>query len=187
MSVSPGFRSASAELRAKVLKNFACYVIGSPHGFGKAIGDRMAVTELAYCLKTSQAVGGCELTVTQDMLNSRDHSIHDGCTAYLMDMGTALPYILLGQAEAGVEPPLTKPKFSMASFAPSHRLEITFLNPAPLGTRIRLIAKTVANAGRSLLVAGELWDLDRDRMIAYATHYKIMPKKPPQVALKFKL
>ena len=89
--------------------------------------------------------------------------------------GTALPYILLGEAEAA-EKPEAKAKFSMAPFAPSQRLDIIFLNPAPMcgslivlvpynfwlilffyrGTRIKLVAKTIANAGPSLLVAGEV-------------------------------
>jgi len=61
-------RDAPPEIRHNVQRDFAYYVIGTKPGFGKSVGDRMEVKELAYCLKTSRAMGSCELTVAKGLL-----------------------------------------------------------------------------------------------------------------------
>lgn len=97
--------SISAELKQRVLQNFASYVIADKPGFGKHVGDRIQVTELLYCARNLKAKAVCEVVVKegkpwpfgqsllrvlivvyQDMLNNADNVLHACCSAYLIDM-----------------------------------------------------------------------------------------------------
>jgi hypothetical protein len=60
--------TVSAELRRKVLQNFASYVIGLGPGFGKRVGDRIEVTELVCCLQRLEAMAVCEIVVKEGMV-----------------------------------------------------------------------------------------------------------------------
>lgn len=59
--------TASAELRRKVLQNFASYVISVGPGFGKRVGDRIQVRELVFCLRKLEAMAVCEIVVKEGM------------------------------------------------------------------------------------------------------------------------
>ncbi|KAF8589648.1 hypothetical protein K439DRAFT_1628645 [Ramaria rubella] len=174
---------ASANLKCKVLQHFSSYVIGEGRGFGKQVGDRIQITDLHFCLKEMKAVTICEIEVGKDMLDVREDALHASCSAYLIDMCTALPFIVLKLAQEEQHSP--QPSiFAMAPYAPSQRLDITYHHPAPLASRLRITTKSLSHDGRSLTIRGNIWDTILHRLVVSATHNKIMPKSPPDAAYK---
>jgi len=173
--------------REKVLHDFARFVIGHGPGFGKGIGDRIVVKDLLYSIQDLRAVAVCELIVKEDMLDSAGRSLHAGCAAYLIDICTALPFILLSAITTKLKRTSDLPLFSMAPYAPSQRMDIIFPHPAPLGSPIKIIGKSSTHVGSLLLVEGKIWDVAKKNLVASATHIKVMPKTAPRAALAIKL
>ncbi|KAF8520770.1 hypothetical protein BU17DRAFT_65230 [Hysterangium stoloniferum] len=170
-------KEACPAIREKVLHDFALYVVGRGPGFGKDIGDRIIVKDLLYSIQDLQAVAVCELIVKE----GKYHGI-------ITQKCTALPFILLSAISPKLESTSNDhPLFSMASFAPSQRMDMILSHPAPLGTPIKIVGKSATHIGSLLLVEGKIWDVAKKRLVASAAHIKIMPKAPPRVALAVKL
>ncbi|GJJ14327.1 hypothetical protein Clacol_008591 [Clathrus columnatus] len=185
--------SASHDIHKKVQTRFSYYVIGSKGTFGKRIGDRIQIVRLLYDMKNDRAVVECRIVVEDGTLMSdtrqldmvdEKNTLHSGCAAYLLDMITALPFVLLGSVNEN-ESVIKKTKFAMASFAPSQCLNVIHSGIAPL--QLKIITETVTNIQNTLHVRGEIWDIDRNVLVSYANQIKVMPRKPPSAAIKLGL
>ncbi|KAF8484422.1 hypothetical protein JB92DRAFT_3028555 [Gautieria morchelliformis] len=123
------------------------------------------------------------------MLSLAEGVLHPGCSAYLIDMVTALPFIIIGLAKDEQRSTSNSypSKFAMAPFSPSQRLDITFHDAATLGARLKIIGKSTTHSGSSLIVRCEIWDTGEERLVASAMHCKVMPSKKPPSATLIKL
>jgi len=101
-----------------------------------------------------------ETTVTQVFMNSGG-TMHGGCTAWLIDVCSSAA--LIPFAEGGV-------------MAVSMNLSVTYHAPASRGTPLRIISTSVSAGGRVHTVRSEIWDTERNRIIASGVHLKMLNK-----------
>lgn len=177
--------NASQDVHETVRQRFSKFVVGSSkRAFGKSVGDKIGIDKLLYDTSSHTAIVECKIVVEDDMVD-QCRTLHTGCIAYLLDMITALPFVLL----SSVPDVPTSSKFTMASFAPSKSLDITYTNVnVPINTKLKITASTITHVENSLYVRGEIRE-ENNRLVAYANHVKMMPRKPPLAALRlgFKL
>ncbi|GJJ14039.1 hypothetical protein Clacol_008296 [Clathrus columnatus] len=135
-------------------------------GFADAISQRIKVVEVRLgpqenSLKKTktECVVTSELDVQNDMTSAL-RIMHGGCTSFLMDICTSLPLVALTGpgSYAGVTLSLT----------------INFHAPAPLGSKLRIIARSIAVGGRTMTSRGEIWDTTNSRLLATGTHMKMV-------------
>ncbi|KAL8280042.1 hypothetical protein RQP46_007623 [Phenoliferia psychrophenolica] len=108
-------------------------------------------TMIRVCWETVVEKGWCNVIGLIEYARS---TVSGGCASHIFDLCTSVPVV-------------------MADRAPGCRtinLTTSFLAGATAGTRLRIVACTTS-VGRFIAhVKGEMWDLDRDVLIATCTH-----------------
>lgn len=93
-------------------------------------------------------------------------NLHGGATALLIDMTTTLALA-----------PISKPGFWQYAGV-SRTLSVTYLRPAPVGRRIRIIAEVV-QAGRTVCtLKGRVEDEETGKLLSIAEHGKVAIDPP---------
>ncbi|KZT58490.1 hypothetical protein CALCODRAFT_494741 [Calocera cornea HHB12733] len=104
-----------------------------------------------------------EVTVTKAFLNSGGN-MHGGCTAFLIDVCSSATLSPFAEGDKG-------DKMSV-----SMNLNVIYHAPAPLGTPLRVISKSVTAGGRVQTVRSEIWDIKRDKLVASGVHLKMQAR-----------
>ncbi|KDR84291.1 hypothetical protein GALMADRAFT_237049 [Galerina marginata CBS 339.88] len=143
--------------------------------FGKAIQERLKVTELSIVKKAEEPnkVEGravLELDVAEDMVNGGGN-MHGGCSAFLIDMASSFALTLMNISETGKVLPSV-----------SQALNIVYHSPAAIGDKLRLVNTTMTVGKRIESVRTEIWNDTHHRLVASGIHIKMMPS-PPKAAL----
>ncbi|KAF8512770.1 HotDog domain-containing protein [Gautieria morchelliformis] len=160
--------NASDEIKEFVVNilRFLTSTVDDTKGFSGSIGARIKITEVSIHQKESftkkqEATVVCELEVNEEMVNGAGN-MHGACSAYLIDLCTSLPLAALVQRSPGV----------------SQVINMIYHAPAPSGTPIRIINKSVAVGGRTMTSRGEIWDTKNERLVASGVHIKMLPSQP---------
>jgi len=161
--------NASFEEKELILKNFIMFTWDDA-GFAAPTSKRLVMKEVNIYPGENEpskleARVVCECRVEEDMLNERG-LLHEGCSAYLIDVCSTFPLSVLSQATGG-------PK----SAGVSHSLQFLFHESAPVGTLIKIVSSSVALGGRSMTARSEIWDADRNRLLVSAIHMKMQASK----------
>ncbi|PFH47122.1 hypothetical protein AMATHDRAFT_50528 [Amanita thiersii Skay4041] len=96
-------------------------------------------------LPTSESV--LEVVVGEDMCNSFG-VMHGGCAALFLDMATVSCIVNYGIATG------------MDTTGVSHAMNVVYHQPARIGRKIRIVARTMSMSGRIRTARGEMWDGD---------------------------
>ncbi|KIJ41072.1 hypothetical protein M422DRAFT_172807 [Sphaerobolus stellatus SS14] len=158
--------NVSDDVKAFVAGVLTLFMDRGEQGFGDNIGLRMKIVEVSVnpmpgAPKRKEGLVICELEVEQDMVNGGGN-MHGGCSAYLIDICTSLPLAALTETYAGV----------------SQSINMIYHAPAPLGTKLRIISKSLTLGTRALTSRGEIWDIANQRLVASGTHVKMAPSVP---------
>ncbi|KAF8510463.1 HotDog domain-containing protein [Hysterangium stoloniferum] len=154
------------ELKLFVDSLLGRFMVDSLRGFADDIGRRIKITEITVkpmenAPKKREGVVVCEIEVDEGMVNGGGN-LHGGCSAYLIDMCTSLPIAAVSGGYAGV----------------SQSLNMLYHAPAPVGTPLRIISKSIAVGARAMSSRGEIWDTKNSRLVASGVHVKMMPSSP---------
>ncbi|KAI0708025.1 hypothetical protein C8Q76DRAFT_138597 [Earliella scabrosa] len=106
-----------------------------------------------------------EITVGDDMLN-RQHTMHGGCTAFLVDVCSSVGLAFLAMVQG-------RP----ADFV-SQTIITTYHAPAPLGAKLHIISTTTSFGARTVASRVEIWDVTHGRLCMTGVHNKMAPKLP---------
>jgi len=159
---------ASPELKREVARSWPFSQLDPDH-FASSIGARLELVEVSVVPKREDAQVMearivAEIDVLPGMLNMLN-STHGGCIAYLVDICTSIPAIVL-EVYHGKDPkPVTV----------SQSLAVYFLGPSRVGDRLQLVSTTVAVGARVRTLYCEVWVKNRHKLIATATHVKLEP------------
>ncbi|KAI0731844.1 hypothetical protein C8Q72DRAFT_775563 [Fomitopsis betulina] len=137
------------------------------------------ITEPLEDIVSQEAVHGqslrgqtiCELKITEEMLNVH-RTFAGGCSAHLVDIGTFSSLLILSV--------VTGMDYTGLSTA----LNITFHNPAALGTQLKMVSSSISNSGRIMAARAEIYDKTTSQLLVSAVHtiapFKVAPrsKKP---------
>ncbi|KAF8420700.1 HotDog domain-containing protein [Tirmania nivea] len=105
------------------------------------------------------------LLVTPSLCN-RIGTLHGGATALVIDIATTLALA-----------PIARPGFWQYAGV-SRTLSVTYLRPAPVGKRVRIVAEVV-QAGRTVCtLKGRVEDEETGRLLSVAEHGKVMIDPP---------
>ncbi|KAF9480193.1 hypothetical protein BDN70DRAFT_877948 [Pholiota conissans] len=142
------------------------------NSFGKAISDRMKVTELSIISKAEEpnkleGRAVLELEVWEDMVNNGGN-IHGGCSAFLIDMASTFALTVLNVYETGKVHPSV-----------SQALNVVYHSPAAIGEKLRLVNTTLTIGKRAESVRTEIWNVTHRRLVASGVHIKMLPSPPP--------
>ncbi|RDX49760.1 hypothetical protein OH76DRAFT_1403349 [Lentinus brumalis] len=106
-----------------------------------------------------------EITVGEDMLN-RQHTLHGGCTAFLVDVCSSVGLAFLGMVQG------------RPSDFVSQTIITTFHAPAPLGAKLHIISTTTSFGARTVASRVEIWDVTHGRLCVSGVHNKMAPRLP---------
>lgn len=160
--------NASRELKEVPLKWYNIFRTLGKGGFGYEAGKRIVVKELSIQPTVNdpskmEARLVCEIEVTADMCDGMG-MLHQGCMAFLMDEGSAIALLVMNIHEGGEN-----------SIGVSQTLNILYHAAAPLGTRLRIINRSVTAGGEMDCCRSEIWDLDKHRLIVSVTQIQMAP------------
>ncbi|KAJ3506836.1 hypothetical protein NLJ89_g6644 [Agrocybe chaxingu] len=111
-----------------------------------------------------------EVDVTEDMLNGGG-SIHGGCSAFLVDLCTAIALSALSLETKGELYPCI-----------SQSINLIYHSPAGLGDKLRLFNTTLTLGARVHSARTEIWNVTHHRLVVSGTHIIMVPS-PPKVKL----
>ncbi|KIJ41071.1 hypothetical protein M422DRAFT_31950 [Sphaerobolus stellatus SS14] len=154
--------NASDDIKKGIARIITWNVDRGLAAFGDRIAGRLKLTEISVnssenSSKKKEGLIICELDVEKDMVNGGG-KLHGGCSAFLIDLCTSLPIAVL----AGVP-------------AVSQSINMIYHAPATVGSRLRIVTKSVAIGSRIYTSRGEIWDITNDRLVASGTHIKMAP------------
>ncbi|TEB32209.1 hypothetical protein FA13DRAFT_1731965 [Coprinellus micaceus] len=141
--------------------------------FGKAIYARLRVTEISVDKKVdeeSKLEGRVivETVVEEDMLNGGGN-IHGGCSAFLVDMCSAMSLNALSLATTG-----------KGNRSVSQAINMIYHSPAGWGDTLRLVNTSTTLGNRVQSCRTEIWNATHHRLVASGTHIKMSPSPPPK-------
>ncbi|TFK43960.1 hypothetical protein BDQ12DRAFT_675858 [Crucibulum laeve] len=141
------------------------------NSFANSIAERVRVTEVSVLPSPDDAekLEGkvvCEIEVTQDMCNSKG-VMHAGCAVFLMDEGIAVSLVVGNAGEGRITPA-----------GVSQTLNTYFHEPAPVGTRLRIVSTSMYSGYQSNGGRCEIFDVANHRLIASGTQLMMPPSIP---------
>ncbi|KAG2361453.1 HotDog domain-containing protein [Suillus spraguei] len=133
--------------------------------------SRLQLTEVSILSKTEEPekLEGrvvLQIIVDEGMLNGAEN-VHGGCTAMMIDICSTMPIYVFGASTTG-----------HGVFGVSQSLNIVYHSPALLGDKLRIVSTTLAVGSRALSSRCEVWNVTRHRLVASATHIKMVPSEP---------
>jgi len=149
----------------------------APDQFGSSIGQRVRLRSVSTRPREdeprkTEAKVEAEVVVAADMSNAVQ-IMHGGCTAYLVDVFAILPVaVTLGYSG----PTLL-----------SQSIVVNYHAPAPIGSTVRIVARTVALGKRSLSLRCELYNTADGLLVASATNNQMTNLSAPNQAARAKL
>jgi len=101
-----------------------------------------------------------ETTVAKAHLNSGGN-LHGGCAAFLIDVCSSSTLSPFAEGD---------------TMAVSMNLNVVYHAPAPLGTPLRIVSTSVSAGGRVQTVRSEIWDTQRNKLVASGMHLKMQAR-----------
>ncbi|KAJ7645042.1 HotDog domain-containing protein [Mycena polygramma] len=159
---------------------FAFYTTGSgisriSESFGSEIAGRLRIVELNVRDDASTGIAESEMVteieVTENMCNVFS-TMHGGCAAFLLDPTTLFAMVLLGRAKG----------FDGAGVSTS--MNVSWHNPAPLGSRLIITTCSVYHDGRARLARCEMRDQGTGKLIVSGTHALVNSERLRKKAMK---
>ncbi|KAJ7864024.1 HotDog domain-containing protein [Mycena leptocephala] len=127
--------------------------ISSP--FANAISRRLKIVGLNLCGDESEVI--LEIKVTESMCNVYG-TMHGGCAAFLLYSPTLAVMVLLGRAKG------------FDGSGVSQSMNVYWHHPAPLGTTLTVIARSVFVDGRARLARCEIREKGTGKLVVSGTH-----------------
>lgn len=154
--------NASAADKQTCANALAFFVSTPARSYGADVGQRLRIQEMTLNEIPARCEVVLEIDVTRDMCNVHG-TLHGACAAYIVDPCSVASLVGLGLA-VGVD-----------GTGVSQSMDLTWHEPAPLGTTLRIVSSSVCVQGRIRTARCELWDREYKQLFVSAVHSTVKP------------
>ncbi|KAL1731492.1 hypothetical protein EV714DRAFT_208669 [Schizophyllum commune] len=147
----------------RICANALAFFVSTPgRSYGADVGRRLKIREMSLSESPPRCEVMLEIEVTRDMCNVYE-TLHGACAAYIVDPCSVASLIGLGLA-VGVD-----------GTGVSQSMNLTWHEPAPLGTTLRIVSTSISIQGRIRTARCEIWDRDCKKLFISAVHSTVKP------------
>jgi len=171
--------AGNAPLSAKlaIVHEFAATLDKTTERFSHDVAESLKFLEMSVEKRADtdnvESRVACECVVTKAMVNGAGN-IHGACSAYLIDMCTSFA-LSLSSLQAG----------GNGRTGITQSLNVVYHAPAPTGTPIRIIGRSLTSTGGTMAGKCEIWDTKNKRLVSSGIMSKTIPvqvEPPRQIA-----
>ncbi|KAF9057509.1 hypothetical protein BJ165DRAFT_1411741 [Panaeolus papilionaceus] len=140
-------------------------------GYAGSVSDKLRVVEVSFQPKPTdpsklEGVVVCEVEVIPEMCNTRGVA-DQGYLVYLLDECSTTSMIIGNTAEGRI-----------VSACVSQTINAMFHAPATIGTKLRIVNRSLAVGDASNSAKTEIWDVQSNRLVASGAQLSMPPSTP---------